>query len=114
MPFHREKGWYRADRNLDTIRAARWHRPGYRHELVETRSEFGTVGSLRREIADQWRIVLANLGVTRHQKVDDDIDRRAAIFDGNLANELEASQLVALVITVSVQGFDEGGVFAVT
>ena len=75
--------------------------------------QVGAVGTLDRKLADEWRRVLHNLGVPRHEEVDDDVDVGAVILGGHRANELEGPQAVPLMVAMFLKGIDKSDVLAV-
>jgi hypothetical protein len=83
------------------------------NHLVEAEREVGSVCTLHREVVDEDGFVLLNLGVARHQKINNNVDRRTAVFCIYLAHELKLFQLLALAVSVAHEGFDKSLVFAI-
>jgi hypothetical protein len=81
--------------------------------LVEAQRKVGAACSLYGEVAHQRRNVLNDLGMARHQEIDDHVDRRATVRCRHLTHELEAPKLRALVIAMFHQRIDERRVFTV-
>ena len=77
------------------------HRAGNRHQLIEAIGQIRAVRPLYGEVADQWWDILDDLGIARHQEIDDDVDGSAAISSRDLANELKAPKLLTLPIAMS-------------
>ncbi len=81
---------------------------------MEPERQIRAVRTLDGKPADKRRSIPCDLGVARHQEVDDDVDVWPVVPGGDSAHELEAPQIVPPEIAVFLEGFDEPGVFAVT
>ena len=83
------------------------------HHLIELERQIGAVRTLDGKLADKRRCIPCDLGVARHQEIDDDVDVGPVVAGGDSAHELEAPQIVPLKVAMLLEGFDEPGVFAV-
>lgn len=92
--FHGQKRRDRRDSDLHAVLPSAGHRAIYGKHLVEAKREVGSVCTLHREIVDEHGFVLLNLGIARHQKINDDVDRQAAVFGIHLAHKLKLFQFL--------------------
>lgn len=71
------------------------------------------MGTLYREVAGQRRDVLHDLGIPRHQEIDDDVDRRAVVHGRHLPHQLKAPERPALFVAMLSQCIDQRRILAV-
>ena len=80
---------------------------------MEAQRKVGAACPLYGEVVDQRRNVLHDLGMARHQEIDNHVSRPATVRCRRLTHELEAPKLGALVIAMFHQRVDERCVFTV-